>query len=237
MSEHGISSAIRIRGFVLELAGRVNKKKIKVLIDSGATGNFISDKVVTTLRLKIVPESEFEQLTLADGSVIKVVGYVQLCLLCGDYQRIIMARVFPNLHKEIILGMPWLLQENPTIDWTSGIVTIQEDGRILTLPLAKHMTEAEVDSVNLCSAKQMARWIRRKTIDKVFVGIIRWTDEEKEAMLVVVDHKSGSEVERAFHQNMPDAVKDVLNELRMVSLRIYHLGCRRYEWVTSSKLN
>ena len=37
-------------------------------------------------------------------------------------------------------------------------------------------------------------------------------------MQVVPDSKSGSEVERAFHQNMPDAVKDVLNEFKDVFL-------------------
>ena len=48
-----VSSAVRIRGSVLELAGLVNGRPIKVLIDSGATGNFISDRVVTALELKL----------------------------------------------------------------------------------------------------------------------------------------------------------------------------------------
>ena len=35
---------------------------------------------------------------------------------CGDYKGKIVARVFPNLHKECILGIPWLEYKNPILD-------------------------------------------------------------------------------------------------------------------------
>ena len=41
-TDAGISSAVRIHGHVLELAGRVQKYPTRVLLDSGSTGNFIS---------------------------------------------------------------------------------------------------------------------------------------------------------------------------------------------------
>ena len=44
------------------------------------------------------------------------VGYVQFVMNCRDYKGRIVARVFPNLHKEWILGIPWLEYENPIID-------------------------------------------------------------------------------------------------------------------------
>ena len=39
----GISLAVQLCGPVLELAGRVKRRPIKVLLDSGSTGNFISE--------------------------------------------------------------------------------------------------------------------------------------------------------------------------------------------------
>ena len=51
----GISSAVRIRGSVLELAGWIKGHPVKVLIDSGATGNFISDNTVAELEMRTVP--------------------------------------------------------------------------------------------------------------------------------------------------------------------------------------
>ena len=38
----GISSAVHIHGQALELAGVVRKRPVKVLIDSGSSGNYIS---------------------------------------------------------------------------------------------------------------------------------------------------------------------------------------------------
>ena len=40
----GISSPIRLRGPVLELAGRVKRKPVEVLLDSGLTGNFMLEQ-------------------------------------------------------------------------------------------------------------------------------------------------------------------------------------------------
>ena len=38
----GISSVVRIRGTVIELAGRVRGRNLCVLIDLGSTGNYLS---------------------------------------------------------------------------------------------------------------------------------------------------------------------------------------------------
>ena len=74
--------------------------------------------MVTSLQLPIREEEDFHELTLADGTVVPTAGYVQFVMNCGDYKGRIMARVFSNLHKECILGIPWLEYENPIIDWT-----------------------------------------------------------------------------------------------------------------------
>ena len=89
---------------------------MKVLLDSGATGNFISDAMATALKLKITSDVDFQDLTLADGSKVWTAGYVEFTMNCGGYKGKIIDKLFPNLSKECILGMPWLVQENPIID-------------------------------------------------------------------------------------------------------------------------
>ena len=101
-----VSSAVRIRGSVLELARRVNGYPTKVLIDSGVIGNFISDRVVTALEMTIEPKDDEDELTLADDSVVKAKGKVHFRLHCGSFKQMVAARIFPSLHVEIILGMP-----------------------------------------------------------------------------------------------------------------------------------
>ena len=40
------------------------------------------------------------------------VGYVHFVLHCGNYKTKVLTQVFPNLHEELILGIPWLVEEN-----------------------------------------------------------------------------------------------------------------------------
>ena len=105
-----------------------------MLIDSGSTGNYLSARCQTVLELEVRPGEEFEQLTLVDGSEVHVQGCVQFVLHCGNHKTKIVARIFPNLHEELNLGIPWLVEENPTIDWAIGWVTIKKNGIVYTLP-------------------------------------------------------------------------------------------------------
>ena len=61
------------------------------------------------------PEEDFEWLTLADGFEVHAQGYIQFVLHCGNYKPKVLTRVFRNLHEELILGIPWLVEENPTM--------------------------------------------------------------------------------------------------------------------------
>ena len=69
--------------------------------------------MVTALGLQVQEGEDFYELTLADGTVMPTAGYVQFVMNCGDYKGKNLARVFPNLHEEYILGMPWLENETP----------------------------------------------------------------------------------------------------------------------------
>ena len=97
---------VRIWGTVIALAGKSPRERLRVLIDSGSTGNYLSAWCQTALELEVKPEEDFERLTLADGSEVHAQGYVQFVLHCGNYKTKILARVFPNLHEELILGNP-----------------------------------------------------------------------------------------------------------------------------------
>ena len=96
--DEDIVLAIRLRGRVLELSSSIQKRLVKMLVDSGATGNFVSDAMVTALGLPVQEEEDFHEVTLADGTVVTTAGYVQFVMKCGDFKGKIVARVFPNLH-------------------------------------------------------------------------------------------------------------------------------------------
>ena len=61
---------------MIELSSRVKERLVKVFLDSGMTGNFISDAMAAALKLKITSDVDFQDLTLADGSKVWTAGYV-----------------------------------------------------------------------------------------------------------------------------------------------------------------
>ena len=60
----------------LELAGRIGKRPVCMLIDLGTTGNYISAQECATRRIKIEKEQGGKELTMADRSSVKTLGRV-----------------------------------------------------------------------------------------------------------------------------------------------------------------
>ena len=161
----------------------------------------------------MVKEAEWETLTLADGSEVKAAGRVQFKLQCGDYTGEVIARVFPHLHRELILGIPWLTSENPTIDWAKGQVTVEKKSCVLSLPLAtKQKKTPTVDEVNMCSAKQMARWFRRHKVQRAFLGILQCVEDKA----VVEVETEEMEIGKFFRPDLAPAIKAVLEDYKNV---------------------
>ena len=121
----GVDSSSRTpKQRTLELAARIGRRPMRVLVDSGSTGNYIDARECTARRIKIEAEDQSEELKMADGTVVKTEGRVQFVLKCGGYRGQISARVFPNMNKPMILGIPWLSKENPHIDWTQATMVV-----------------------------------------------------------------------------------------------------------------
>lgn len=74
---------------------------------------------------------------MADGSVVKTQERVQVKYKCGEYKGGVYAQVFPNKNKPMILGIPWLSQENPHIDWKQATIVIKQGQKWISLPLEK----------------------------------------------------------------------------------------------------
>ena len=66
--------------------------------------------------IEIKKEKSGKELTMVERSKVKTLGRVQLNVGCGGYHGIVEARVFSQTLKPLILGMPWLVKENPHIN-------------------------------------------------------------------------------------------------------------------------
>ena len=61
---------------MIELSSSIKKLPVKMLLGSGATDNFTSNTMVTTLKLQVQEDEDFHELTLVNGTVVPTIGYV-----------------------------------------------------------------------------------------------------------------------------------------------------------------
>ena len=203
----GISAAARTHR-TFELAGKIGRRSLSVLLDSGSTGNFVSARICTALKIKPEKDAYPEELKMADGSTVETEGKVKIQLHCGKYRGTVLAKVFPGLQKEMILGMPWLQKENPQINWTQGEILVQQGQEWVQLPLLKVKEGSSTQSVNIISAKQASRLIRKKQVDRAFIGFIRKVEACTEGSEEVHEEESKPK----WQSDLPSAVREVLEE-------------------------
>ena len=88
------------------------------MIDSGASGNFISTSTVNRFGLATQSKEHGYELVAVDGSALPGVSEetVPLQLVTQRHHEDIILDVVEMANHHIVLGMPWLRQHNPTID-------------------------------------------------------------------------------------------------------------------------
>ena len=180
----GISSAVGFPALLVEVATRIRGRNVKALIDCGLTGDYISDSLVLALGTEVIPEEDFELLEMANKTTVKAQAYVSFRLDSGEFSCRVIARVFPNLRSEVILGTPWLIKENPDIDLAKPKVKLRRRGQLQVLPLwSDRCSDDEGDDadsqkgnnarVNMCSAKAFKRYLRKQKQPQAYVAFLR----------------------------------------------------------------
>ena len=86
---------------------QVKSQNCSALIDSGATEDFISTRLVTRLQLPTHPLTNPIHVRAANGSILSVDKFVRLRIKLGKFQLRINFRVVGML-SELVLGMPFL---------------------------------------------------------------------------------------------------------------------------------
>ena len=124
-----------ITGRHLNLRVNWQDQKFEALVDSGATRNHISPTAVKRMGLPHRQKARPYPLTTISGDPIAYGGGI-INLETGPIQLTIEGRqiemsfdILPLGKDEAILGMPWLQEYNPKIDWVTGQVDIKDTRR------------------------------------------------------------------------------------------------------------
>lgn len=117
---------------LLTVKGAAYGESIKILVDSGASLNFVDKHFVQ--RHKELNHAILEQkatVQVADGSHLEMLGRLKIEFRIKEYHECILATVIDIAKYDLIVGKPWLFYHNPIIDWRSHRVEFINNGKVI----------------------------------------------------------------------------------------------------------
>ena len=228
----------------LELAGSVNEIPVCAFVDSGSTSNYISQDFADKLGLSY--SGAQKTLQLADGSEHKTAGSLRrLQFQCGRVKMRLDVDVFDKLSHELLLGLPWLIQENPRIDFSRGIVTVHRQSGEIELPTRQlrhrhdHLRSgvdqslSDVDGrsmrlmgdvdhrstgsvMQIVTTKTILRSIKKHPDQGALMVVVQPAEKGKSAVETIPDEHQGDDVDKLIRSDLDPQLADVLREHRHV---------------------
>src|ERR1700704_12499 len=98
---------------------RETEEQIHIMIDSGATDNFIDLETATRLSLPLIKQKDIPLHTVTGDLGFTITHHVLLPLRIDSHIETVKIHVTKLGHQGIILGMPWLVKHGPSVDWRS----------------------------------------------------------------------------------------------------------------------
>ena len=110
----------------VQLHGEKETVTINVMVDSGATEDFIDSEVCKKHGIKLIRAKNPREIYLADGkpsAMGPVTHMTEVPMDISNHRELATFQVVNLQHHEVILGMPWLREHNPTTDWKEKKIT------------------------------------------------------------------------------------------------------------------
>ena len=114
----------------VKLRGKNREVTINAMIDSGATDDFIDKGFCDKYGLRTTKKKTPREILLADGEISAMGPVTHIATVpmnIGSHREMNSFEVANLPNHEVILGMPWLRNHNPRIDWGQGKITFESD--------------------------------------------------------------------------------------------------------------
>lgn len=131
---HHLDSVNGSKADLLTFKGTINGAVATILIDSGASHDYLSSTFVAKHQIPTVEQKGNTTVSLADGS-LKISNQTteKLELRIQTFTDKVKFHVFPLSGYDAILGRPWLYRQNPRINWRVQLVEIESENQSFLL--------------------------------------------------------------------------------------------------------
>ena len=209
---------------LLKVAGSFANTELTLMIDSGASNDFIDTDFARRCGLVLAP-SEFT-VRLADGTVVPADGQVTLSYslhAVGKCAPIPFTSTFTATKLsgyEAILGMPWLTASDVVISWSSRTLEVRRVGRPSSFVEVVERIGDSDSNINYValSHKGFNRAYRRGHIQELY--LLDVTQPGSVAAATESRHPSVTTLLKEFTDVFPDKLPDGLPPVRGIQHRI-----------------
>ena len=145
----------------MTLHGTLNHAPVKILIDSGAMGNFVSQQAADRFSFALSHVSNIPVI-FANGATgpcnkAALAAYLRF----DDHEERVDLRVVSLPHHDVILGQPWLKKWNPHINWHTHQITFEHPSIMKKSPSITYLSATQLkqdlsedDETFLCEVSQ-----------------------------------------------------------------------------------
>ncbi|SOV01667.1 uncharacterized protein UDID_18169 [Ustilago sp. UG-2017a] len=193
-----------------------------VMIDSGATTNFIDSCFATLHSLPLTSKPLAETLLLADGKTQVVISKeVQLsCLVAELFPADITFQVTDLGLCPIILGLPWLKGANPSIDWQSGNITTRSPP-LTPSPMAPSQLPSTLPSASLdIDVIDAFAFDKSLRSDCITSGTLYPSPVQSQHLLATTTTSSDTTMALAYDAGLPDIIPQEYHQYLDVFSRV-----------------
>jgi hypothetical protein len=115
--------------------GLYNGRTAEILLDSGATGCFVTSTFVQAANIKVDKSPRVCEIEVANGERILSAGLATARLSLDGYYGTVVAMVLPNAMPgtDVILGDDWLRANKAHLNYTTGLCTVRKGNRRVIL--------------------------------------------------------------------------------------------------------
>jgi hypothetical protein len=138
---------------VIQLQAFSEHREVLLLVDSGSSTSFINSQLAAQMHgAKPLPQAC--KVNVADGTQYQCTSYIPACpWSIGNHQFHTDMKILPLGSFDAILGMDWLEQHNPDIDWVKKTLTIQQSqSNILLQGHRQHILQCSAISASELSS-------------------------------------------------------------------------------------
>lgn len=154
----------------IKLDAKINGVRVVVLVDSGASNDYISKEFVESFKIPVIPITDRRMVTLADGSKHTINTEAVVNITYGTIGETARLGVIPIDGYDVIVGMTWLKRHAPIIDWVEKTIVVCLGRYFYQLPVLTEYIR-RVPKVEVVTALQIKTECQNK--EDMYVAVVR----------------------------------------------------------------